>query len=340
MLTFQKWVFRENTAHNITIDYSFYEKQITAEIEKINDFSEKQAADVEQTQFNPQLVANSAYPKKQELLTAFANYQHGTESEEHLDDLVSDFSRWVMDSNRKKYDPNLRSIWTHVTNYQAKLGNNYHHNPEQYENSRQQLIQDTRNKMEGIKAKVLQAIEGIPNWNGSPVKIIPQAGEDSYGRASIESGSEDCQIFVGNRYGMFSCFNHEGKMIIDDILEGGYEDEEFFDNDRVKADYYALINELRSPGSSNKGKILILYTARPTKDRDFFNSTTWLPINMFLTNSPDHAQGLAHDLGASEVRDVWKVKIDSKYLTQTLDGPVKYYMVSQDKSPIKSISLY
>jgi hypothetical protein len=38
--------------------------------------------------------------------------------------------------------------------------------------------------------------------------------------------------------------------------------------------------------------------------------------------------------------EIWKVRIDSKYLTQTLDGPIKYYMVTKDKAPVVSISPY
>jgi effector-binding domain-containing protein len=340
MLTFTKWVLRENQANNITIDLSEYDERIKKAIAKISDYSANHAEEVGKMQFNPAMIANSNYPQKQALLAALQN--HTPDTEEHLDDLVSHLGHWVMDANRQKYDPNNRALWTHVMNYQSQLNNNYQHDPKAYEQSYQNLIAETTKNMEAIKLKVIEAIQGIPNWNGSPIRLVPQSGEDVTGNTYTESGANDCQIFVGTRHGMFSFFQDDetGKIMIDDVVEGGYEDEEFFDNDQVKADYYALINELRSPGINNKGKILTLFTARPTKDRDFFTNATYLPINLFLTNSADHADGLAHDLGAREVRDVWKVRIDSRYLTQTLDGPVKYYMVSQDKAPIKSISMY
>ena len=89
------------------------------------------------------------------------------------------------------------------------------------------------------------------------------------------------------------------------------------------------------------GKILTLYTARPVEDRDRFQNTKTLPINLFLTSSLDHATGLADDLSTKGGRrDVYKVRINSKYLTQTLEGSVKYYMVRKDNAPIENISLY
>ncbi len=62
-------------------------------------------------------------------------------------------------------------------------------------------------------------------------------------------------------------------------------------------------------------------------------------MNIFLTNSLNHADGLARDLSSGEPRDVWKVRVDSKHLIQTLDGNIKYYQTIHPDTPIISISM-
>lgn len=115
----------------------------------------------------------------------------------------------------------------------------------------------------------------------------------------------------------------------------------FFNNQQEQIDYFNLIKELKYPGSSSKtGNFLILYTARPKKDRDIYYNAKTLPANIFLTNSYSHAEGIAFDLSEKdEPRDIWKVKINEKYLIKTLDGPIKYYQVIKDNAPIEYIKL-
>ena len=85
-----------------------------------------------------------------------------------------------------------------------------------------------------------------------------------------------------------------------------------------------------------KDKILTLYTARPRKDREQLLANKTLPINVFLTDSQEHAEGLAIDLsGGQGTRDIWMVKINSTYLTKTLDGPVKYYQLTKEHAPME-----
>ena len=103
-----------------------------------------------------------------------------------------------------------------------------------------------------------------------------------------------------------------------------------------KQDYYNLVDYLQNP--NKKEQILTLYTARPVKDRKFYSKTNYLPAGVFLSNSLDHVDGLASDLSSSDRRDVYKVRINSKYLIKTLDGLIKYYMVKND-SPFERISL-
>jgi hypothetical protein len=186
-----------------------------------------------------------------------------------------------------------------------------------------------------IKNNIEKAISQS-DWNGSTVSIYPliASSEEDFLSPSISA-----EIRVGNKKGDFQYWKEGEKFIIEDILEADEEESDyFFTNNEEKQDYFNLISQLQNP--NKKDQILTLYTARPTKDREFYSKTDYLPANIFLSNSFNHVDGLAGDLqGMEERRDIYKVKINSKYLIKTLDGPVKYYQVIKD-SPVQYVGLY
>lgn len=340
MQDFYRWLLKESHLMNITIDLSEYDAQIRAQIEKINNYQAEKAASLQGFKFDPYLVRKGTleYPHINGLISMLAHKSHPLSDRDNdlVDDEIQKYFTWYL--QQKNRSPEHRSAMTHILDQHGLLRGQTH-DPQEMEAFYNDLITKTQQNMETIKAAIQQAIEGATNWGGSPVKIMAQAGysESFTNEVALQPG-DDAQIGVGQA--TFTLFNHDGQFVIDDIIEGGEEDDEFFPEQSSKGDYYLLVNELRNPGSTRKGKTLTLFTARPQADRNFFMSTTWLPANLFLTNSASHADGLAHDLASNEPRDVWMVKIDSRYLTQTLDGQVKYYMVTQDKAPIVSMKLY
>jgi hypothetical protein len=172
----------------------------------------------------------------------------------------------------------------------------------------------------------------------SDVVLEPQGSEDSW-----DKPPRTYQVFLGkSSYApSFTLFLKDDGSVdsVEDILEGG--DDDFFKDPKQQYDYFNLVNEIRKPGSTSKGKILRLYTARPIKDRSRYESATTVPINIFMASTFEEAHGLATDLGGSEQRDVWKVSIDSRYLVQTLEGSVKHYQTVGEgrQVPVKSIEL-
>lgn len=212
-------------------------------------------------------------------------------------------------------------------------------------------LEITNNNMQIIKQRIEDAISNL-QWNGSKVTItpdLPDSTEDYLAPAT------DADILVGNKRAIFTYWNlgqsskmnmdneeelsNKGKIQIEDIIEFDEDDVmDYFLNENEKQDYFNLISQLQNP--NKKDQILTLYTARPVKDRDFYSKTDYLPANLFLSNSLNHVEGLASDLqGTEERRDIYKVKINSKYLIKTLDGPVKYYQIIKN-APVQSISLY
>jgi len=188
------------------------------------------------------------------------------------------------------------------------------------------LVKETFMNMQKLQQLIQQTISRIPNWNNSPIRIVVEKYDPSL---SYEINSEDsATIEVGNQsaWGGVASFSYFGgeKPEIDDVLEAG--DDDFFTENATQSDYFNLIRELRSPGSSQQGKNLLLYTARPSKDRQLFENATTVPGNLFLTNNADRAFGIGVDFGG---RDVWAIKINEKYLTETLSaGYVKDYQIT------------
>jgi len=252
---------------------------------------------------------------------------------------------WLLhdDGSRERYT-NVRQAVTLLMDYEESLGDlQKRYNPDQVEQKFDEVMKQTALNMEKIEALVRDAIERLPHWNGYPIviKAEPRQSDILRGRHDFEP-AENAQVILetGDRYPPgFSLFmGEDGQVIVDDVLEGG--DEDFFTDANSQADYFSLVNELQNPGSTQKTKMLSLYTARPASDRKSFESAQTLPVNIFLTNNFDHALGLASDLAGMEgTRDVWRVKIDSRYLTKTLDGPIKYYQVTVPDAPVKSLDL-
>ena len=190
-------------------------------------------------------------------------------------------------------------------------------------------VAETNKNMLILKQKIESTISSL-QWNGSTVTIKPEMPSSN---DDLVPSSDSASIVIGKE-ALFSYFSNRDKFEIDDILD----DDDFFSSNEEKQDYYNLISNLQNP--NQKEQILTLYTARPAKDKEFYSKTNYLPSGIFLTNSFNHADGLAGDLaGSEERRDVYKVKINSKYLIKTLDGPIKYYQAIKD-SPVQSINLY
>jgi hypothetical protein len=196
-----------------------------------------------------------------------------------------------------------------------------------------EMLAETQKNMEKISIDIKNIISAIKDWRGSNV-IVTAREYDSQNELAAET---DAEITVGDSGATFAYFVTNEGIIIDDVLEGG--DPEFFSDPKIQSDYFNLIKEIRNPGSSSKGgKILTLYTARPAKDRDKYLNNRSIPSNIFLTNKLDSAEGIGADFGD---RDIWMVKIDSRYLINTLDSPMEkqYQVVGDNEVPVIDMRL-
>jgi hypothetical protein len=264
---------------------------------------------------------------------------------------VSKLWDWLMhgegnlhgEGNRDRY-MEVRQAVTILMDFQESIDDfSQRYLPETVETKFHEIVNQTSQNMNKIVGLIRSAISRIPDWHGYPVIIEarPYSSDviiDRYSFDAAEDASVELETGVSFPPG-FTLFVNEGeKIIVEDVLTGG--DTEFFKDPDSQNDYFSLVNEIQKPGSTQKTKLLNLYTARPVSDRKLYENAQTLPVNIFLANSFDHALGLAIDLAGSQgMRDVWRVRIDSRYLTQTLEGPVKYYQVTTPNAPVKSMDL-
>lgn len=264
------------------------------------------------------------YPKINDLILKLSNSQ-----QDWQDDLWN-WQRSLSSEDRYKVFNATRYLWKYLDSLDERKIDK-----KEYYDFLNKVLEKTKQNMIEIKNSIEKAMSQS-DWNGSTVSIYPLIASSE---EDFLSPSDSAEIKVGSKLGNFQLWKENEKFIIEDILEADEEESSyFFTNNEEKQDYYNLISQLQNP--NKKDQILTLYTARPVKDREFYSKTDYLPANIFLSNSFNHVDGLAGDLqGTEERRDIYKVKINSKYLIKTLDGPVKYYQVIKD-APVQYINLY
>jgi hypothetical protein len=200
---------------------------------------------------------------------------------------------------------------------------------------RETLRGDILKELDGIAREVEAAIERLgPTWNASRVSIdasvrVEERNDSGY--------STTPSVHVGDY--LFSVWQQGTKLVIDDIEEADPRGDER----EGMVDYQLLISELREPGSVSRegSRVITLYTARPVQDRERLLAKRELPAGIFLASDIRHVEGLAYDLSADTPRDIWRVRIEKRYLLQTLSGRVEYYqIVGKGTVPVKMMELY
>ena len=327
MKNFYQWLKESVETSNVTIDYSTLQKQYQVTVEKYLESIRNRK--YKKTIFNPVTYLENIKQvlKDYPLVNNFINALN-SKNKEYIFDQSQRLRKWLDGKTYKETEEArkiTREIWTWIEFYETD---------EDHDKAEQEVVEmmhqamtGTQALMEENKKLINDAISRVENWHGSQVILKPLESRDEDGSNLVPASSaEVILIFKGNK-SYFSFFRDKSIFEIDDVLDAG--DDDFFVGVEGQSDYFNLINEIKKPGSTSTGKMLTLYTARPTKDRKQYMNSDTIPVNLFLTNSYDHAIGLANDLaGTEERRDVWKVKINDRYLTNTLDGNIKYYQVT------------
>lgn len=173
------------------------------------------------------------------------------------------------------------------------------------------LVRATRATMTTLRDRILHdlAAAEVP-WLGSKLRLTPHFVTEN----ALERPETSASVAVG-RYASLTLFRDEDRLVVEDVLETG--DRDNFDTSTQEADYFVLVGALRHP-APQRSRVLRLFTARPATDRARYDRATTLPSGIFLTTSYDEAEGYAREYGP---RDVYELRIESRYLIQTLDTP-------------------
>jgi len=219
---------------------------------------------------------------------------------------------------------------------QEESGKTYDQAEEEARSSAQELIEESRGNAQQLQADLEAAAKRIPIWNRSSVRITGSYDENLDPLSTFH-------VYVGGEDAGFTVFtDKQGKTDdVDDVLDVG--DDYFFPPGKpeLSADYFNLLRELKHPGSTQRGRTITLWTARPTKDRRLYERGKAVPPGIYLTTSDDRAWGIAHDLGSGEVRDLWRIRMNTMYLIKTLDTPgAKDFQVAGTQPvPVASMDL-
>ena len=331
----------------ITIDTSSYEASVRNLLQDLADWSNSRRQSL--SNFSPDIaMVQSVLSRYQyQNLPALIAAISGNDEEAMQQSMyaVWDFEKQINKSHGWQAAMEINKVSRHIRDcierleMQTETSSPY--TPEEIERTIAQLTQQTWAEMEKISRSIQEAVSRIGNWNGSPILIRAADAHKESNYMSDPSDSAQIELGRDDMAPNFSYFSvGDGKIEIDDVLDAG--DEDFFTSPTQQSDYFNLIKELKNPGSTSRGgKVLTLFTARPVKDRDLYMNANQVPSNIFLTNNYNSAIGLAGDLAGSEPRrDVWRLRIDSRYLLQTLDGPEKQYqVVGEGTVPVQSLAL-
>jgi hypothetical protein len=170
----------------------------------------------------------------------------------------------------------------------------------------------------GALGKIRKAIARLEDWQGTPVVVHALPKESERGLEFEPTGDARVELLPRRKaWGGTPSFTFwVDPDTVEDVLE--YGDTDFFADEDAQADYFALVGALRNPGKRDTGTVA-LYTARPRKDRSRYEGARDIPAGIFLTTDMSRAAGIAHDLGGGTVRDIWGVRVEKRYLVQTLD---------------------
>lgn len=217
---------------------------------------------------------------------------------------------------RTRKDIDLYSVWRPIYKdldaVSEGIGAESGYTKDQALKDSKDALKETVRAQGNILKDLNAAIKRIEFWNGSDVVVRPQAPHDEFGETYLKPATT-AYVEVGKNKAGFTYF---GPKDLDDVLDAG--DTDFFMQSGEEQDYFNLVREIRQPGSTSKpGKLLRLYTARPLKDRkqlESWASKKSMPNNIFMTDSITEAEGYAAEYPP---RDIWKIQIREKYVTQT-----------------------
>lgn len=315
-MSFMKYI-ESKIRPNIIIDTSLYQEQLKADVASLllkpdDKLIEARKNIIDITEMT-HILSKISYPLMNELCMSLRTGDVKKISHAHMV-----FRRW---SEYCNYDKNLiDKIETAIFQYQIKLYGN-----EFGPNDADRVVKSSLTESFAILNKMSQnlnlMISGIPTWGNHQIIIEAIAPEKDW-------IINEAKVKIGN---MFT---------VDFIYENtplGFKIKNINETEEIpvslKSDFQILLNKLQK--NPKYDKISTLYMNRPLSERRVFEIIkrdlslgikSVLPQHIILSTSP-----------LTEGTDVWKVKIEEKYLYEYLnEGSIKQYQIMEE-APLRWI---
>lgn len=208
----------------------------------------------------------------------------------------------------------------------------------EYDNLFEEAMKKVKDQADAVLKQVRDAANRAPNFQTKLCLIEPHFNKDAEDPADVP-GVYQVQLGRDTYSPGFTLFvETSGKITeVEDVLQGG--DTDFFQDNEAQQDYFNLIHEIQNPGSTQRGKWIKVYTARPIKDRHVYQGAHNIPANIFMATTLDEAEGLAQELPGHGSRDVWSMMVNTKDVIKTLDqGRLKHYQAVRS-TPVRNLEL-
>lgn len=229
------------------------------------------------------------------------------------------FRKWTEYSKADKHLADR--VETVMFQYQASLFNG-EFGPEQADEVIKSSLSESHAIMDNFEKRIDLAISSLQKWNNYPVTLIAVSPETGW-------VTSEAIVVLGDSFKVE--FTIENTPL--GLKVGSLKKEEEIPAS-LESDALALMNKLSTIPKYNK--ILTLYMTRPTADRRYFEMTKRDLALGIKTDLPNHV--VLTTMPLSEEQDVWKVKIEEKYLREHLcEGDYKEYYIIGDEAPIKWI---
>jgi hypothetical protein len=316
-MSFMKYLENKSKTSNIIIVTDEYEEKLHADISSLVLKPDHKIVEAIKNIINTkelnEVLSEISYPRSNELEMAIS-----TGDTKKINRAYENFRHWACDfSSNVNLSNKIESM---ILQYQTKLYQK-DFGPEEVDEVTKSFLLESKSILENMSHSINLAISKISNWNNH--KIIIEAIYPKTGWMVLES-----KVTIGDAFTMSFFYECTPTGFDIKLIK---EEKEIPES--LKDNIYDLILKLKNNPKYNN--ILTLYTTRPISERHYFDVAkkdlslgieAVLPNHVTLTNSPLFGDS-----------DIWKVRIEEKYIKEfSHDGNKKYQIIGKE-APIRWI---
>lgn len=308
-----KYIENKSQTNSIIIVTNEYEEKLHADMASLMLKPDKQLVEARKNIVNikevTRILSELAYPLCDEFKMAIRTGDPKRVNHAHMT-----FRRWA---DYFKPDRILSDkIETAMFQYQTKLyGNEF--GPVEADEVIKSSLFDSKTILEQMSHNIKLAISKIPTWNNH--KIVIEAIYPKNGWVISEAKVTIGDVYLGSFLYEQTSIGFKTTLLTEEELPAS-----------LKLDMEDLLSKLKTNPKYNK--ILTLYMTRPISERRYFEIAKRdlsLGIRAVL---PSHITLAENPLPGDS--DVWKVRVEEKYVKEYLNEDVKKYQIIGEEAPM------